>query len=158
MRRYTGRAAAQRAIQSVCSAAAVAVIGCLPHEQASTPQAGTYPRVSVRFIEGRHDLPVPTEGPLADAFPTSMMLDNSSSFAVESGAGRISGKYRLEGDSLLFEQYRHGTHWPIFAGRQFGDTIVVRWLTAAGDEPVPSSTAVQFALVLRKERQNRFPH
>ena len=158
MRRYMVRIAGQGAIQSLCTAAAVAAIGCARHEQASTPQAGNYPRVSVRFIEGRRDLPVPTEGPLAEAFPTSMMLDNSSSFAVESGAGQMSGKYRLEGDSLFFEQYKHGTHWPVFAGRSFGDTIVVRWLTAAGDEPVPSSTAVQFAFVLRKERQKRFPH
>ena len=147
---------AVRAVRFI-GAAAVAAAGCTPRAQTSPP-AGTYPRTSVRFIEGNHDLPVPTEGTLADAFPTSLTLDNSQSFAVESGAGRISGKYRVEGDSLIFDQYKGGTHWPIYAGRLFGDTIVVRWLTAAGDEPVPTSTAVQLAFVLSKTRQTRFAH
>lgn len=141
-----------------CGAAVVAASGCARHPQPSSPQAGYYPRVSVRFIEGKHDLPVPTEGALADAFPASLMVDNSQSFAVESEAGRFSGKYRVEGDSLIFDQYKGGTHWPVYAGRLVGDTIVVRWLTAAGDEPVPSSTAVQFAFVLVKTRQTRFAH
>lgn len=137
-------------------AAAVAATGCARHTQPSDPQAGNYPRASVRFIEGKHDLPVPTEGTLADAFPTLLRLDNSRSFAAESEAGRISGKYRVEGDSLIFDQYKGGTHWSVYTGRLFGDTIVVRWLTAAGDEPVPTSTAVQFAFVLSKTRQTRF--
>lgn len=143
-----------RAVRFVVAAAAVAT-ACAPHTQASSPQAGNYPRVSVRLIEGSHDLPVPTEGALADAFPTSLTLDNSQSFAVESGAGQISGKYRVEGDSLVFDQYKGGTHWPVYTGRLFGDTIVIRWLTAAGDEPVPSSTAVQLAFVRTKTRQTR---
>ena len=156
MRRHIGWIAVRTV--GFLGAAAIAATGCAPHTQTSSPQAGNYPRTSVRFIEGRHDLPVPTEGTLADAFPTSLMLDNSQSFAVESGAGRISGKYRVEGDSLIFDQYKGGTHWPIYAGRLFGDTIIVRWLTAAGDEPVPASTTVQLAFVLSKTRQTRSAH
>ena len=154
MRRYIGWTAVREAVRFV-GAAAVVATGCAPHREASNPQAGNYPRTSVRLIEGNHDLPVPTEGALADAFPTLLMLDNAQSFAVESGSGRISGKYRVEGDSLIFDQYKGGTHWPVYTGRLFGDTIVVRWLTAAGDEPVPASTAVQFAFVLTKKRQTR---
>lgn len=151
--RYTGWIAMRRTIRFI--GAAVAVTGCAPHTQASAPQAGNYPRASVRLIEGKHDLPVPTEGPLADAFPTMLRLDNAHSFAAESEAGQLSGKYRVEGDSLVFEQYKGGTHWPVYTGRLFGDTIVVRWLTAAGDEPVPTTTAVQLAFVLAKKRQTR---
>jgi hypothetical protein len=144
----------RQAIRSIAATAIVA-LGCAPRTQSSGPQAGNYPRQSVRLIEGRHDLPVPTEGTLADAFPTLLMLDNAQSFAAQSEAGRISGKYRVEGDSLIFEQYKAGTHWPVYTGHQFGDTIVVRWLTAAGDEPVPTTTAVQFAFVLKRTRQTR---
>ena len=153
MRRQIHWTAVTRALRYI--AAAVAATGCARHSQANDPQAGNYPRASVRFIEGRHDLPVPTEGLLADKFPTLLRLDNSHSFAAESDADRISGKYRLEGDSLIFDQYKGGTHWPVYTGHLFGDTIVVRWLTAAGDEPVPPSTAVQFAFVLKKTRQTR---
>ena len=153
MRRYIGRIAANRTARFI-GAAVVAATGCAS-DQASNPQAGNYPRASVRLIEGNHDLPVPTEGALADAFPTLLMLDNAQSFAVESGAGRISGKYRVEGDSLVFDQYKGGTHWPVYTGRLVGDTIVVRWLTAAGDEPVSTSTAVQLSFVLTKTRQTR---
>lgn len=157
MRRYIGWIAVREAVRFM-AALAVAGTGCARHTQPSTPQAGNYPRASVRFVEGKHDLPVPTEGALADAFPTLLRLDNAQSFAAESQAGRISGKYRVEGDSLIFDQYKGGTHWPVYAGRLSGDTIVVRWLTAAGDEPVPASTAVQFAFVLTKARQTRFAH
>ena len=144
----------RKAIRFV-AAAAVAASGCARHTSPSVPQAGNYPRASVRLIEGGHDLPVPTEGALADAFPTLLMLDNAQSFAAQSEAGPISGKYRVEGDSLIFEQYKAGTHWPVYTGHQFGDTIVVRWLTAPGDDPVPTTTAVQFAFVLKKTRQTR---
>ena len=153
MRRYIGWTPMRKAVRFV-GVAAVASIGCT-HTPASEPQAGNYPRASVRFIEGKHDLPVPTEGALADAFPTMLRLDNARSFAAESEAGRISGKYRVEGDSLVFEQYKGGTHWPVYAGRLHGDTIVVRWLNAAGDEPVPSTTAVRLAFVLTRKRQTR---
>ena len=157
MRRYSGWIAVRKAARFI-GAVVVAATGCARHAQPTNPQAGQYPRVSVRFVEGKHDLPVPTEGALADAFPALLMLDNSQSFAAESEAGRISGKYRVEADSLIFDQYKGGTHWPVYAGHLFGDTIVVRWLTAAGDEPVPTSTAVQFAFVLTKTRQTRFAH
>ena len=154
MRRHIRWIAVFKAVRCI-GAAAVVATGCAPHTQPSSPLAGNYPRASVRFIEGSHDLPVPTEGPLADRFPTLLMLDNRQSFAAESDAGRISGKYRVEADSLIFDQYKGGTHWPVYTGHLFGDTIVVRWLTAAGDEPVPTSTAVQFAFVLKKTRQTR---
>ena len=145
----------RRYMMSVIGAAAVAVTGCGRRAHSGSPEAGNYPRVSVRLIEGKHDLPVPTEGALAGAFPTLLRLDNAQSFAAESEAGRISGKYRVEGDSLIFDQYKAGAHWPVYVGRLFGDTIVVRWLTAAGDEPVPPSTAVQFAFVMTRKRQTR---
>ena len=154
MRGYIRWRAVFTAVRCI-GAAAVVATGCAPDTRASDPQVGNYPRASVRLIEGNHDLPVPTEGALADAFPSLLMLDNAQSFAALSDAGRISGKYRVEGDSLVFDQYKGGTHWPVYTGRLFGDTIVVRWLTAAGDEPVPTSTAVQFAFVLRKRRQTR---
>jgi len=146
------------AAHCILAAIALAAIGCARQKHTTTPAAGDYPRSSLRMIEGKHDLPVPTEGALAEAFPTSMKVDNSASFAVESGAGRMSGKYHIERDSIFFDQYKGGDNSPVFAGRAFDDTIVVRWLTAAGDEPVPASTAVQLTFVRTKTRQTRFVH
>lgn len=154
MRRYIRSIAVGSTVPFI-AAATIAATGCAHQMPPRGPDAGDYPRVSVRLIEGHHELPVPTEGALADAFPIVLRLDNAQSFAVESAAGRLSGKYRIEGDSLVFDQYKGGTHWTIYTGRSYGDTIVVRWLTAAGDEPVPSSTAVQFAFVLTRKRQTR---
>ena len=103
-------------------------------------------------------LPVPTEGPLADALPTSMKLDNNKGFAVESDETRLmSGKYRLERDSIIFDQYVAGTIRRAFAGRAFGDTIVVHWRSPSDDELVPPGVDVELRFVLKPVRWTKFP-
>ena len=121
-RRRIGRREVQHAAQCILAAVAIATIGCARHKQ-NAPLAGDYPRSRVRLMEGGHLLPVPTDGPLAEALPTSMKLDNANSFAVESGDAQVSGKYRLERDSIFFDRYARGEIWLAFAGRVFGDTI-----------------------------------
>ena len=143
------------------TAALLAAIGCTPREQ-KPPQAGDYPRSRVQLTHGRRTLPVPTEGPLADALPTSMKLDNNNGFAVESDETRLmSGKYRLERDSIIFDQYVAGEVRRAFAGRTFGDTIVVvHWRPPPSDdeeEVVPLGVDVELRFVLKPVRWSKFP-
>src|SRR6185503_8011733 len=123
IRRPIGRSAWWNAAQGVLAAALLAAIGCAPHEQ-SPPKAGDYPRSRVQLKQGRRRLPVPTEGPLADALPTSMKVDNNQGFALESDETRLmSGKYRLERDSIIFDQYVHGEIRRAFTGRAFAPAV-----------------------------------
>src|SRR6185503_5439433 len=157
IRRPIGRSAWWNAAQGVLAAALLAAIGCAPHEQ-SPPKAGDYPRSRVQLKQGRRRLPVPTEGPLADALPTSMKVDNNQGFALESDETRLmSGKYRLERDSIIFDQYVHGEIRRAFAGRAFGDTIEVHWRPPSDDEVVPSGVDVELRFVLKPVRWSKFP-
>ena len=150
--------ALRNATQSILAAALLASIGCAHHEQ-SLPKAGDYPRSRVQLRQGRRTLPVPREGPLADALPTSMILDNSQGFAVETDERRVmSGKYRLERDSIIFDQYVKGEIRRVFAGRSFGDTIVVvHWRPPSDDEVVPAGVDVELRFVLKPVRWSKFP-
>jgi hypothetical protein len=145
------------AARSILAAAMLAAMGCAPHEQ-SPPPAGDYPRSRVQLKQGRRLLPVPTEGPLVEALPTLLKLDNSMSFALETDETRLmSGKYRLERDSIIFDQYKAGEIRRAFAGRAFGDTIEVRWRPPSDDEVVPSGVDVELRFVLKPVRWSRFP-
>ena len=156
VRRQSGRSAL-RNVQRILVAALLAAIGCAGHEQ-RPPQAGDYPRSRVQLKQGRRMLPVPTEGPLADALPTSMKLDNNKGFAVETDERRLmSGKYRLERDSIIFDQYLAGKIARAFAGRAFGDTIEVHWRPPSDDEVVPSGVDVELRFVRKPVRWSRFP-
>jgi len=104
-------------------------------------------------------LPVPTEGPLVDALPTSMKLDNTNGFAVESDETRLmSGKYRLERDSIFFDQYVAGQIRLAFVGRVLGDTIEMRWRPSSDDELLPSGVDVELRFVRKPARYSKFPH
>jgi hypothetical protein len=157
VRRQIASSALRNAAQRILAAALLAAIGCAKHEQ-RPPLAGDYPRSRVQLKQGRRMLPVPTEGPLADALPTSMKLDNSMSFAVETDEKRLmSGKYRLERDSIIFDQYKAGEIRRAFAGRAFGDTIEVLWRPPSGDEVVPAGVNVELRFVLKPVRWSKFP-
>ena len=146
-----------RRAQCIFVPALLAAIGCAQHEQLP-PQAGDYARSRVQLKQGRRMLPVPTEGPLADALPTSMRLDNTQGFAVETDETRLmSGKYRLERDSIIFDQYSRGEVRRAFVGRAFGDTIEVHWRPPSDDEAVPSGVVVELRFVLRPARWSKFP-
>ena len=158
IRRQIGRRTLRTTAQSILAATVLASIGCAQREQ-SPLRAGDYPRSRVQLRQGRRILPVPTEGPLAEALPTSMKLDNNKGFAVESDETRLmSGKYRLERDSIIFDQYVAGEIRRAFAGRAYGDTIEVHWRPPSDDdEVVPSGVDVELRFVLKPVRWSKFP-
>lgn len=143
--------------QAILAAALLVAIGCAQREQ-HPPQAGDYPRTRVQLKQGRRVLPVPADGPLVDALPTLIKLDNSMSFAVETDEKRLmSGKYRLEYDSIFFNQFKAGEIRRGFAGRAFGDTIEVHWLPPSDDDLVPAGVDVELRFVLKPVRWSKFP-
>jgi len=103
-------------------------------------------------------LPVPTEGPFAEALPTLLKVDNNQGFAVETDETRLlSGKYRLERDSIVFDQYARGDIRRAFARQSFGDTIVVHWRSPSDEELVPPGVDVELLFVRRAVRWSKFP-
>src|SRR5581483_5442817 len=81
----------------------IATFACAPQHR-TTPLAGQYVRSSVRLIEGGQVLPTPADGPLAAGFPSNIQIDNANGFQVEAGDGLLTGKYRMQSDSIFFDQ------------------------------------------------------
>jgi len=148
-----------RAIEIVLIGATVTALGCAQPRESALP-AGEYPRSSVRLLQGRREMPVPTEGALADALPPSIRLDNANHFAVDSGEATMTGTYFVERDSIFFVQHVRGHQRVVFAGRASGDRIDVHLLPALGDESIPAGMDVELSFVRNKAggRKGRFPH
>ena len=110
---------------------AITALAC-SRQQRTTPLPGQYVRSSVRLIEGGQVLPTPADGPFTAGFPSNLQLDNANGFQVQSAEGELTGKYRMQHDSIFFDQ-DSGTETRLaFAGRVLNDTIAVHWLPASG--------------------------
>lgn len=109
----------------------IATLACA-HQHRTTPLPGQYVRSSVRLIEGGQVLPTPADGPFTAGFPSNLQLDKANGFAVQSAEGELSGKYRMAGDSIYFDQDTGAETRLAFAGRLSDDTIDVHWLPASG--------------------------
>lgn len=109
----------------------VTALACA-RQHRTTPLPGQYVRSSVRLIEGGQVLPTPADGPFTAGFPSNMQLDKANGFAVQSAEGELSGKYRMAGDSIFFDQDTGTETRLAFAGRLSDDTIDVHWLPASG--------------------------
>ena len=148
-----------KAIETILIGVTVATLGCARQQQ-STPLAGDYPRASVKLMQNSREVPVPTDGPIAAALPTSITLDNANHFAAASENGAMSGTVLLERDSIFFVQHAKGQQRVVLAGRAADDAIDVHWHPALSDEPIPDGTDVELRFVRNKAsgRRGRFPH
>lgn len=127
---------------------AIAALACTRAHR-TTPLPGQYTRSSVRLIEGGQVLPTPTDGPFAASFPSSVQLDNAGGFEVQSDEGQLSGKYRMERDSIFFDQDTGSETRVAFAGRVLDDTLDVHWLPMT-DGGATSGADVQLRFVRAK--------
>jgi len=121
----------RNASRSILVTIAITALAC-SHPHRTTPLPGQYVRSSVRLIEGGQVLPTPTDGPFTAGFPSNLQLDNANGFEVQSGEGQLTGKYRMAGDSIFFDQDTGTDTRLAFAGRLLDDTIAVHWLPASG--------------------------
>ena len=122
-----------RLSRCILGAMAVSALACARHTR-STPLPGEYTRASARLMEGGQVLPVPTDGQFGTSFPSSVRLDNTNGFVVESGDAQLNGHYRLERDSIFLEQDTDGGTKLAFAGRASGDTLDVHWIPTSGQQ------------------------
>jgi hypothetical protein len=109
----------------------VATLAC-GRQHRTTPLAGQYVRSSVRLIEDGQLLPTPADGPFTAGFPSNMQLDKANGFEVQAGEGQLTGRYRMQRDSIFFDQDTGSETRLAFAGRVLDDTIDVHWIPASG--------------------------
>jgi hypothetical protein len=121
----------KNASRLIAVTAAIVALACTRAHR-TTPLPGQYTRSSVRLIEGGQVLPTPTDGPFAASFPSSVQIDKTNGFEVESAEGQLTGKYRVERDSIFFDQDTGSETRLAFAGRVLDDTLDVHWVPASG--------------------------
>ena len=123
---------------------AIAALACARTHR-TTPLPGQYVRSSVQLIEGGRVLPTPTDGPFVATFPSNVQIDNAGGFEVQAGEGQLTGKYRMEHDSIFFDQGTVGEMRVAFAGRVLDDTLDLQWLPiGAGGAASASEVRLRF--------------
>ena len=121
----------RNASRLIAAMTGIAALACTRTNR-TTPLPGQYTRSSVRLIEGGQVLPTPTDGPFAASFPSTVQIDNANGFEVQSPEGQLSGKYRVERDSIFFDQDTGAETRLAFAGRVLDDTLAVHWVPMTG--------------------------
>jgi hypothetical protein len=109
----------------------ITALGCT-REHRTTPLPGQYVRSRVRLIEGGQVLPTPADGPFTASFPSNVEIDDGNAYQVQSTEGELTGKYRMEHDSIFFDRDVGGVTRVAFAGRVLDDTLEVHWLPTSG--------------------------
>jgi len=137
----------------------LAIVTSACEQRQTAPLAGDYERSSVRFLEEGRELPMPTDGPIAAALPSSLRLDNASHFAATAEGGEMSGSYFQERDSTFFVQHVKGQQRVVNSGLVSGDIVEVRWFPTS-DEPLPMDAQIALRFVRNKAsgRTGRSPH
>ena len=110
---------------SILLAASLAALGCRQAKRGATVTA-EFTRYGAEMSQGGVTLPPLPNEALAD-FPSVVKLDKAHGFQVE-GTFQMSGRYRLERDSIFLDQKSGDSTRLAFAGRLFGDTLHLHWI------------------------------
>ncbi|HZI41062.1 MAG TPA: hypothetical protein VFD67_05145, partial [Gemmatimonadaceae bacterium] len=126
---------------SPLAAAALVVVGC----SARGPSPGLYERRTIHLSAAGQEVNLPTDYGLNDAFPSRVRIVDRHTYEVTTGDAVGRGQYRVEHDSLFFEDAGR----VVMAGKVVdGDnTILVHLLgnAAAMSGGVQTDVLIQFA-------------
>jgi hypothetical protein len=107
-------------------AASLATLGCKQAKHDPTV-TGEFTRYGAQMSQGGVVLPELPDAALAN-FPSVVRLDNAHTFQVDAGVFQMSGRYRLERDSIFLDEQKGDTTRLAFAGRLFNDTLHLHWI------------------------------
>jgi hypothetical protein len=133
-----------RILNTLIAATAFSV-GC-SHGKTAAHLPGAYTRSSVRLSQGGQVIDAPNDGPMAAFLPSAVTLDNAHGYEVTSSEGTTNGQYRLERDSLFFDEQTSKGIRLAYAGRVLGDTLELHMIPA-GMRRDPSNGDVQLRFV-----------
>lgn len=119
--------------------AAFVAIGC----SGRGPSPGLYERRTIHLSAAGQEVNLPTDYGLNDAFPSRVRIVDSHTYEVTTGDTVGRGQYRVEHDSVFFEDAGR----VVMAGTVTGNAILVHLLgnAAAMSGGVQTDVLIQFA-------------
>jgi hypothetical protein len=100
--------------------AVLAAVGC----SARGPAVGSYERRTIHLSAGGQEVNLPNDYGLSDAFPARLRIVDAHSYEAMTGESQGRGSYRLERDSIFFENEGR----VVMAGRVIDNAIFVHVL------------------------------